>query len=146
MTVTHTLILYKHTQSHTHKYSGVFTLGGHELPECDDNKSEEDGSAQEDCYDYGCDGSGPQNSLILVQILRVRRFLKVEAEGQLGHVLGRVFGCNLDGWISRYGVLVVSAQGRIIHCPCVYKIDQKGKECKQYHSADNAADHGGCGG
>lgn len=54
---------YKHTHTDTHTLvkSDVFSLGGRELPERDDNESEEDRRSQEHCYNYGCDGPRPHS-------------------------------------------------------------------------------------
>lgn len=40
----------------------MFALGGGELSECDDDEGQEDGGSQEDCYNDGCDGTGPQQA------------------------------------------------------------------------------------
>jgi len=127
----------RHTNSqpHTHAaqtHSGhtqdrdVFTLGGGELPECDNNESEEDRCSQEDCYNDGCDGPWPQDPFFLVHGLGMCGVLIVVSEGLLRHILERVFGGDVVGWLSRHGVLVVpGCRSRVCDCLCVYKCYQE---------------------
>lgn len=73
-TGTQTVMVYQHTHTHAHTHIHththkpyVFPLGGGELPECDDDESEEDRCSQEDCYNYGCDGPWPHGPFLFVE-------------------------------------------------------------------------------
>lgn len=76
-----TVMHYKHTHMHTLIKIDVFSLGGGELPERDDNESEEDRCSQEDCYNYGCDGPRPHSPFLFIEDLC--GILIVKGEGQL---------------------------------------------------------------